>query len=324
MLFRSALDANYAYRANMISADTRGFGKEPGGGPDGAPKASEPMRFSDILQSQLWRYFGNFSRYEFQATMFQAVGGMDAIGKGFLKQVGKFVRYNSKVTRIQQDERGVTVTYEDTKNGRGAPQQVKADWCVCTIPLPVLSQIPLDVKAPMKAAIDAVPYGASVKVGLQFKRKFWEEDEAIYGGVSFTDGPIRLIAYPSGELNKGGKGVVLGAYLFGGPNSYEFSAMTPQQRIEIALESGAKFHAQYRSEYESGVSVAWHRQPFIHGCSGSWTEATRRQHYANLCAIDGRIVLAGEHASWMMAWQEGSILSALDAIKRLHERVIKA
>ena len=37
-----------------------------------------------------------------------------------------------------------------------------------------------------------------------------------------------------------------------------------------------------------------------------------------------RIVLAGEHASYIPAWQEGAILSALDAIERLHVRVTKA
>ena len=77
------------------------------------------------MQSQLWRYFGNFSRYEFQATMFQPVGGMDAIGKAFAREVGKFVRYDARVTRIQQDERGVTVTYENAKGGKAAPRQAK-------------------------------------------------------------------------------------------------------------------------------------------------------------------------------------------------------
>ena len=49
----------------------------------------------------------------------------------------------------------------------------------------------------MKNAIDAVPYAASVKIGLQFKRRFWEQDDAIYGGISYTDLPISLIAYPN-------------------------------------------------------------------------------------------------------------------------------
>ena len=318
-----ALDANYAYRSNLISADTRGFAKDPGGGLGAQPVPGGVLSAHDVLSSQLWRYLGNFYKYEFQATMFQPVGGMGRIGEAFGKQVADIVRFNSKVTRIQQSESGVTVTFVDTTRPEAAPQQATADWCVCAIPLSVLSQIPLDAGAPMKAAIAAVPYGASVKVGLQFKRRFWEEDHAIYGGISFTDGPIRLVGYPSGELNRGGKGVVLGAYLFGGPNSFEFSAMTPAERIEAALEHGSRIHPDYRAEFETGVAVAWHRMPFILGCSGSWTDANRARHYDNLCAIDGRLVRAGEHASHLPAWQEGAILSALDAVTRLHERASK-
>jgi monoamine oxidase len=63
--------------------------------------------------------------------------------------------------------------------------------------------------------------------------------------------------------------------------------------------------------------------PFTLGCAGNWADGAREEHYDNLCGIDGRIVLAGEHASWLPAWQEGAILSSLDAITRLHERVVK-
>src|SRR4051812_39995213 len=78
-----ALDRNYAYRANLISGDYRGYAKSPGGGLGAAPVAGEPIRLSEILQSQLWRYLRNFALYEFQTTMFQPVGGMDMIGKAF-------------------------------------------------------------------------------------------------------------------------------------------------------------------------------------------------------------------------------------------------
>ena len=53
-----------------------------------------------------------------------------------------------------------------------------------------------------------------------------------------------------------------------------------------------------------------------------WTEHTRAKHYEDLCQIDGRIALAGEHASYIGGWQEGAVTSALDAIARLHERAV--
>jgi monoamine oxidase len=175
----------------------------------------------------------------------------------------------------------------------------------------------------MKAAIDAVPYTPSVKIGLQFRRRFWEEDEAIYGGISYTDLPIRQIAYPNTGFNNSGRGVLLGAYLFDGPNAYEFTSMPPAERVARAVEIGASIHPQYRAEYENGIAVAWHRMPFALGCAGNWTDKARAEHYGDLCQIDGRIVLAGEHASYIPAWQEGAILSSLDAITRLHDRVVK-
>ncbi len=317
-----ALDRDYKYSANLVSAEFRGYARDPGGGLTADPLPGDPIALSEILRSRLWRYLQGFARYNFQTTMFQPVGGMDMIGKAFAREVGSLIRYNAKVTQIQQNGSGVTVSYVDATSP-SAVQQVTADWCICTIPLSILSQLPVDVSAPMKSAIEAVPYAGSVKVGLQFKRRFWEEDEAIYGGISYTDLPIRQIAYPNHDFNRAGRGILLGAYLFEGANSYEFTAMTPAERVASAVEFGALIHPQYKAEFETGVAVAWHRVPFTLGCSGEWSDAGRAQHYRNLCQIDGRVVLAGEHASDLPAWQEGAILSALDAIARLHERVVK-
>ena len=320
-----ALDSNYAYKANLISARFRGYAKAPGGGLGGgfgaAPVAGEPINLSDILKSRLWRYLQNFASYDLQTTMLQPVGGMDMIGQAFASEVGDLIRYDAKVARIAQDDGGVTVTYVDSK-APAAAQVAKADWCVCTIPLSILSQIPIDVGARMKAAIDAVPYASAVKVGLQFKRRFWEEDEAIYGGISYTDLPIRQIAYPNMGFNRSGRGVLLGAYILEGSNAYEFTSMPPAERVARAVALGSRIHPQYAAEFENGIAVAWHRVPFTLGCAGYWTEQTRAEHYDNLCQIDGRIVLAGEHASYIPAWQEGAILSALDAIARLHHRAV--
>jgi monoamine oxidase len=318
-----ALDANYAYDRNLTSAMVRGPAEGPGGGLGAAPVAGTPIGLSEVLHSRLWQYLRNFTLLDFQTTLFQPVGGMDAIGKAFARELGEIIRYDAKVTRVQQDAVGVTVSYTDANNPNVVYQQ-KADWCVCTIPLSILSQLELDVNAPMKAAIDAVPYVASVKIGLQFKRRFWEEDDAIYGGISYTDLPIGQIAYPNTDFNRTGRGVLLGAYLLGLPNAYEFTALTPPDRVARAVEFGSQIHPQYKTDFENGVAVAWNRIPFTLGCAGYWTEAARSQHYNNLCQIDGRIVLAGEHASYLPAWQEGAVLSALDAVTRLHQRVMKS
>ncbi|MBB4127063.1 monoamine oxidase [Xanthomonas translucens] len=313
-----ALDKDFGYVKGRESSERRGFAKYPGGGLSGKPQFSEPFSTQDILRSRLWATLAAGNNYEMQTAMFQPVGGMDQIGKAFARQLGDAIRYNARVTRIDQDAHGVSVAYQD---GSGSEQQAKADWCVCTIPLSILSRIPLAVGEKMAAAIGQVPYAASVKVGLQFKRRFWEEDEAIYGGISYTDLPITLISYPSTGFQIAGKGVLLGAYVWG-LEAFEFTSMTPQQRVAKAVAYGTQLHPQYPREFDNGIAVGWHRVPFTHGCFGMWSDAARAEHYQNLCQIDGRIALAGEHASYIPAWQEGAITSALDAIERLHRRAV--
>ena len=316
-----ALDKDFRYRVGQDSAAHRGYVKHPGGGLGAEPVDGDPIGMHDILTSRLWRGLQSFVLYDFQTTMFQPVGGMGRIGEAFARQIPDRIRYGAKVIAIRQNDSGVAVEFEDLVAG-GTVREVRADWCVCAIPLSILSQIPLNVSASMKAAIDAVPYASAVKFGLQFSRRFWEEDEHIFGGISYTDLPIRQISYPSANFNAGGKGVLLGGYTFDGPNSYEFTAMEPAERVKRAVEFGAEIHPQYLIEFENGVSVAWSRVPFTLGCAGDWSDEARKAHYADLCQIDGRIVLAGEHASYIPAWQEGAILSALDAIQRLHTRVV--
>jgi monoamine oxidase len=315
------LDQDFRYRAGEDSAGFRGYAKDPGGGIGAAPVPGEPIGLHDVLTSRLWRSLQNFLAYDFQTTMFQPVGGMGRIGEAFARQIPNIIRYGAKATAIRQDEHGVAVAFEDLSGG-GKVEEARADWCVCALPLTILSQLSVNVSTSMKAAIDAVPYASAVKFGLQFKRRFWEEDEHIFGGISYTDLPIRQISYPSSGYNSGGKGVLLGGYVFGGPNAYEFTAMSPAERVRRAIDYGGKIHPQYADEFENGVAVAWHRAPFTLGCAGDWSEETRALHYDNLCRIDGRIVLAGEHASYIPAWQEGAILSALDAVTRLHQRVV--
>lgn len=316
------LDDNLAYTSSLKVSGQRGYDQPPGGGVGGAPTPSKVNGLSDVLASNVWTQMGFYFNYVMQTTMFQPKGGMDMIGKGFAKQVGNMIRYNAKVTKVAQGAKGVTVSWEDLKTGQVS--ETKADWCVCTIPLPVLSQLDVQVGPKMKAAIRAVPYNGQLKIGLEMRRRFWEEDYSIYGGHSFTDQAIGLVSYPNNNFFQDGPAVLVGAFA-SNAGALQLTGMTPEQRIEAALAQGSVFHpAEYRKEFASGVSFAWSRQPWILGCTSRWTEESRAAHYQNLVALDGRIVLAGEHATYYGGWMEGSLLSALDAIERLHQKALAA
>jgi monoamine oxidase len=317
------LDKDLNYVSGLSVSGQRGYDRAPGGGVNGAPTPSKINGLSDVLDSGVWAQMGFFFNYLMQTTMFQPKGGVDMIGKAFVKQVGNVIRLNTKVTKITQNANGVTAYWEDIPSGKAGQSQ--ADYCICTIPLSVLSQLDVQVGPALQAAMKAVPYGPSVKIGLEMRSRFWEEKYSIYGGHSFTDQAIGLISYPNHNMHKSGPAVILGAFSNGGAGALQLSGMAPPQRIEAALAQGAVFHPdEYRKEFMNGTSVAWSRLPWILGCSSRWTDDSRGAHYQNLVAMDGRIVLAGEHASYYGGWMEGALLSSLDAIKRLHQRAVAA
>lgn len=318
----AGLENDGSWAKGNRSSLRRGFDRPQGGGINGEPTPSDLFPRDEVMKSGLWQFIAFHERLDMQTTMFQPVGGMDNIGKGFAKQVQDLMTLNCQVSSIHQDEKGVKVLYKDMANG-GAEQTAEADYCICTIPLPVLSQLDVQVSGELKAAIAAVPYASSVKLGLEFKRRFWEQDEQIYGGISFTDQPISQISYPSAGIFSKGPGVLLGGYMFG-PAAYDFAGMTPQQRVEEGIRQGSLLHKQYRKEFSNGIGFAWSRMPWTLGCCSMWSEQARKAHYKTLVSMDNRIVLAGEHASYVGCWQEGAILSSLAAITTLHKRALGA
>ena len=314
-----ALDKDFRYTPATAAAQ-RGYSQDPNATSDGIP--SDPIKLDDILSSRLWETLNLPLSYEYGPAIFEPVGGMDALPKAMSKTLNEIVTFNARVKRIIQTDENVTVTYEDVANNN-AEKTVTADYCICTIPFSILSQLEHNFSDAMEAGIAAVPYAPSFKAGVQFKRRFWEEDEAIYGGITFTDLPIGQMSYPSTDFLSKGKGVVLCSYLFG-VHAFEFSSLPPEERLKKTMESVVKIHPQAAKEFDNGVTMAWHRSPFTLGCYGLWTNETRELHFKNVSTMDKRVVMAGEHISYIPAWQEGAILSAMEAIRQLHERVIKA
>ncbi len=313
------LDREGRYRAGEAAADRRGFEPYPGMGVSAHPPETAPQGLQALLRSGLWGQLGQGASFEYQTPLFQPVGGMDHIAQALARAVGRQrIRLQRRVSAIQQDARGVRVQVQDLSQPGHPAQTLQADWCVCTLPLSVLSQLELQCSPALRDAIDAVPYFSAFKAGLQFKRRFWEEDEAIFGGMSSTELPIRLIGYPNHDL-QGRKGVLLGAYAFA-TQALEFTALPPDERLREVLRMDSVIHPQAAAEYECGMAVGWHRHPATLGCFGDWSRVARERHYPTLLKMDGRLILAGEHASLLPAWQEGAVLSARHAITQLHEK----
>ena len=249
-----------------------------------------------------------------QPTMMQVAGGMDRLPAALATRLGNRITYRATVREIRQSERGVWVVYADAQK---QPRRIDADYCISTIPLPVLTDIEKDVSPPVQSAIAAARYDGAGKIGLQFKRRFWEQDDEIYGGRSWTDQEVGQIIYPSHGLTTA-KGVLVGYYLdFRGT----MRERPPAEIQRLALEHGTRVHPQYPTEFETAFSVTWARVPWSRGSWRSESSAAE-QALAALREPDGRIYFAGDYMTDMSSWMQGAFESAREVATAVHRRAL--
>jgi len=277
-------------------------------GPDAQGRPSAPLPLRDLFSGIPDFYVQ--TDWSSQPTMMQVAGGMDRLPAALASRLENRIVYRAAVREIRQSERGVWVIYADA-NGR--PQRIDADYCVSTIPLPVLSGIQKDLSPPIQAAVAAARYDGAGKIGLQFKRRFWEPDDEIYGGRSWTDQEVGQVIYPSHGFNTS-KGVLIGYFLdFRGT----MRERPPAEIQRLALEHGARIHPQYAAEFESAFSVSWTRVPWSRG---SWRGESSAAHDALtlLRQPDGRVHFAGDYMTDMSSWMQGAFDSAREVSTVLH------
>jgi monoamine oxidase len=312
--YLSKKDFNYTGTAG------RGFLVEPGAGINPGPgKPSSPYAITDVLNSGMGKLLHSVSDWEQQRTMFQPVQGMEQIPKAIARHLPNgMIRFSTEVQRIRQNGNGVTI--DVVKEGQA--ETLTADWCICTIPLSVLKTIDHGLSPRFKTAMEKSSYALVGKMGLQMKRRFWEEDHSIYGGHVYCDNPeINSISLPSTGWQSQ-KGVLLGYYNFGAAAA-KVSGRSAADRVATAVDYGQKIFPAYKESFETGFSVAWHRVKYNLGGWGVWSEDARATAYPVLTEPDDRIYLAGEHLSYLGGWQAGAFESAWQQVERLHARAMK-
>ena len=300
----------------------RGLAKFDAMGLMGPNTPSEALALEDILQSGLGNTFQGVTTVDHPHTMYQPVGGMDQIAKAFERQVGDRITYNAEVQELRQDANGVRVTYRDTSNGE--IRVAEADYCISTIPLAILSKLPTDLSDQCKEAI-AKPRASTVgKLALQMNRRFWEEDDDIYGGSSTRGIPGHTVIYPSyGYFGK--KGIIQSAYAFGRVAT-ELGEMSLEEQVEQAIERTEAIHpGQFRKHYDGkAFSIAWHRTRYNEGGWTQWSPPDRQKHLPVLREPQGRVYFSGDYLSGLSGWQVGAIESAWTQIEKLHSNVMQS
>jgi monoamine oxidase len=288
----------------------------------GENTASEALAFKEILHSGLGNSFQGVSTIDHPTTMYQPVGGMDQIARGFERAVGDVITYNAEVQELRQDDDGVSVPYRDTATGE--VRVAKADYCITTIPLGILSKLPTDLPDRCKEAMAAPGKMTVGKLSLQMNRRFWEEDDDIYGGSSTRGIPGHTVIYPSyGYFGR--KGVIQSAYAFGRAGA-TLGELSLAEQVEQAIERSEPIHpGQFRKHYDGkAFSIAWHRTRYTEAGWSAWSPPDRQEHLPVLREPQGRVYFAGDYISALSGWQVGAIESAWTQIEKVHASAVRA
>jgi monoamine oxidase len=310
--FYGSLDGKGRY----VNQDSSGYSFEPGGYAQ-TGKPLPPLSVRELLPSRAIGLPYIFEHiWNMQPMMLQPIGGMDHIPNAIYDQVRPLVRLRTAVTGIRRSGERVRI-----EHGPGG-QATEADYCICTLPMPILARIPNDFTAAKKTALAAHAYLPSVKVAFESPR-FWERDNDIYGGLAWTDRANENLIYPSERFNDD-KGVLVAAYAAGWTNQdnpQKFAAMSHEERLRISRESVEALHPGRSRLLTKGATVAWGLTPWSEGVGPMWPggpgNKDARPGYAELLKPEGPILFAGEHLSYQGTWQEGAALSAHEALKLL-------
>jgi monoamine oxidase len=284
----------------------------------------EPLPLRALLQASFWRGVTFEEGFDQQATMFQPVGGMDRIPYAFAKSLGKIVKYKSPVREIRKTPNGVRVVYFD--EGPHTERSLEASYCICTLPASILRTTPNDFAPRIVSAINQVGYASGYKIAWE-SRRFWEQDDNIYGGISWLDtGPISLesggalanVWYPSGGMLSE-KGVLIAGY---GTETGAFADLpTIEAKLEASRAAVEKLHPGRGKELTKPLYVAWAKIPYN---LGSWARTSSQYYegpFREFLMPDDRIYFAGDHCSHVNTWQEGAALSARHAVQAIAARM---
>ncbi|MFL5734553.1 MAG: flavin monoamine oxidase family protein [Chloroflexia bacterium] len=256
--------------------------------------------FLELLREEVGNYY---------TDMVELEGGMDTLPRAFLPALKDHMRFGAKMVAIDQSPDSVTIHYR-TAAGRFSET---GDYAILAVPFPVLRHVEMlkPFSRTKQRAIRQLHYDASAKILLQCRRRFWEEDEGIFGGGTMTDLPIRTVYYPD-HGRKTGRGVLLASYTWS-EDAQRWGSLSPQDRIEQALENLCCIHPQIREEFEVGATKMWHDDEFAGGAFALFDPGQQTQLYEHIKAPEGRIHFAGEHTSLCHAWLQGALESGLRA-----------
>lgn len=270
--------------------------------------------------------------------------GTDTLPHAFAAHLGNAVRLGAKVTRIRAlgDEMTISGVASD-----GAPFEVAADYAVVAAPARASAAIDFSptLSHCKREALSNMTYVSSHKTLVRTKRRFWELNDGIYGGGTFTDLPTQSIWYPGDnaalihasdeagissrrwiardEEKSHAPAVLTAAYTWAQNARYFRSIGNDGATEEVVRTLSAIHEVPADREIEDVLHWHWDEECGLGGGSFGFFAPGEHQRYQAILACphpeneEAKVFFAGEHIAVAHAWIETAIHSTLNAVVRV-------
>ncbi|MFM8893922.1 MAG: flavin monoamine oxidase family protein [Actinomycetales bacterium] len=233
---------------------------------------------------------------------FKVEGGNDLLAEAFAARLTEELHFGRVATGIEVDQDAVTVH----TNGPAGTQAHRADYAVCTLPLPVLARMPIRPGLPQSQAdaIATVPYASLSRVALQCRTRFWLEQGR--SGFVHTDDFIPEI-WDLTVDEPGARGILVG--YCGGEQARAVAAKSEADRVTDTITRLGSIFPGLAEQVEGGSSICWDDDPLALG-GGAWFRPGDLALRPLLAVPHGRLHFAGEGSSNWPGWVQGAFESA--------------
>lgn len=242
---------------------------------------------------------------------YEVAGGNDQLASALKKRVKKFFRKQAVVTRIEQNQTGVAVTYQSPDG----PQTISADRVISTLPFPILKNIDITPALPedKRRAINELKLTPVTRTYQQFNRRVWEQNSL--SGYGLTDLSIQNTY--SATLTQAGRGGILVSYT-GGQRARDLGAMSEGDRQQLVLGRLGDLFGDLDGQYAAGTSVVWHEDRFAGGGFACFEPGQMATLLPVAQRAEGRIHFAGEQTSAWHGWMNGALESGNRAAQEVN------
>jgi monoamine oxidase len=295
-----------------------------------------------------------------EPSKYELEGGMESLTDAFLREITTNEKDTAQPTVLHKE-----ALVRELRHGGGRVEVLwesadrietqKFDFVICTAPAAAAARITFDPPLPPRQyeALTNLTYASAGKTIIRCTERFWELNDGIYGGGSFSDLPHQQCWYPAdntqaannarlkfGPIRSRGQAidwrlvaaeksrqtaVFTAAYLWGA-NARRFAALDEGERSKLILSSVQQVHPDLRAYIEDVdadvIHCAWDNEASPgNGAFAFFAPGEQSRYQAALCQphfIDSagypRLFFAGEHLGIAHAWIQSSVQTALCAV----------